>query len=139
MSESKRKAKTEKSDIRVVVRSSKSDDLPASRSMLKLVRNELKSDIKAVDRKVDALDAKVDAMDARFKAIDARFDAMDAKFDALETKFDTRFNHFSDRIDSRLSRMELLIEEQRSDNRIVLEAIVGMNQRLTRVEEIVLK
>lgn len=33
-----------------------------------------------------------------------------------------------------VSRMELFYEEQRSDNRIVLEAIVGINQRLERLE-----
>ena len=76
--------------------SARTEDQPATRRMLSLVRDELKSDIRSLERK------------------------MDSKFEKIE---------------SRLSEMALLMEEQNSNNRIVLEGLQALWQRQDRIEE----
>lgn len=87
--------------------SAKSEDQPATRKMLRLVRDELKHDLKRIETKFDA-----------------KFDQMDAKFTQMDAKSESRFD-----------RMELLFEEQNANNRIVLEGLQALWQRQDRVEE----
>lgn len=74
---------------------SRSSDQPATRKMLSLVRDELKSDIRSLELKIEG----------RFSAVD-----------------------------SRLSRMELLLEEQNANNRIVLEGLQALWSRQDKIE-----
>jgi septal ring factor EnvC (AmiA/AmiB activator) len=126
-------------------------DQPATRKMLKLVKDQLSAEIKAVAARIDQMDArfkgvdarfssmegkfrKVDArfksIDARFKSIDARFKSIDAKFKALDAKIDDRFATLS----AQIHRTNLLIEEQHANNRIVLEGLQALWQRQDRLE-----
>lgn len=103
--------------------SAKSDDQPATRKMLKLVRGEL----------IQRMDAGFNRMEARFSSIDARFSSIDARFSSIEGKFssiDARFNN----LEGSNARMELLLEEQTANNRIVLEGLQALWQRQDRLE-----
>ncbi len=84
-------------------------DLPATQGMLQLVRRELKAEMKAGFRQVDA----------RFAQIDSRFAQMDSKLELIS---------------SDIARIGVLVEEQNSKNRILLEALTGLWQRQDRVE-----
>lgn len=101
----------------VRTRSSKSEDQPATRKMLGLVRKEV----------LQKMDSGFNRMEARFTDIDARFKEQDAKFIAI----DARFN----KLDASFSRMEFLLEEQNANNRIVLEGLQALWQRQDRLEE----
>ena len=72
--------------------SARAGDQSANRKMLSLVRDELKSDIRGLDRKMDSrfsdLDAKFDRIDARFGEMNARFGDMDAKFLSVDSQFE---------------------------------------------------
>jgi hypothetical protein len=91
-------------------------DLPATQGMLQLVRNELKSEMKAGFGQVDA----------RFNQIDARFAQFESKFAQVDSRFE--------QILSEISRIGILVEEQNSRNRIVLEGLAGLWQRQDRIE-----
>lgn len=79
------------------------ENQPATRKMLRLVRDELKSDIQALGLKTDS-----------------RFGEVSSKFE--EVRGD-------------LSRMQLLFEEQNSNNRIVLEGLQALWQRQAAIEQ----
>lgn len=57
-----------------------------------------------------------------------------AEFKKSSSRLESRMDQLENSVLDSVSRMELFYEEQRSDNRIVLEAIVGINQRLERLE-----
>jgi hypothetical protein len=80
-----------------------SKDLPATRGMLQLVRNELKAEIKG-----------------GFNRIDAKFNQVDARFEQVL---------------SEVARIGILVEEQNSNNRVVLEGLSGLWQRQEQFEE----
>jgi len=86
--------KTKSSPVQIP--SAKSEDQPATRRMLALVRDELKSDIRG-----------------------------------LEQKLESNFH----KLESGNARMQLLLEEQNANNRIVLEGLQTLWQRQERIEE----
>lgn len=122
----------------------KTKDLPVTHEMLFAVRDELKELIKVESKKNDArfkdIDAKFDHIDARFDNIDAKFKNVDAKFKSIDAQFkniDARF----DRVDSNIAEIKsmfhqsmLRFEEQRSENKVVLEALQGLAHRQNRLE-----
>ena len=103
--------------------SAKSDDKPATRKMLKLVRHEL---VQKMDAGFGRMEARFIEMDARFIEMDARFGQMDARFTRMESRFTES--------DSRFTQMQLKIEEQTANNRIVLEGLQALWQRQDRLE-----
>ncbi len=76
--------------------SARSEDQPATRKIVTLVRDELKSEIRTLDRK----------MDSQFEKVNAE-----------------------------LTGMKILLEEQTSNNRIVLEGLQALWQRQERIED----
>ncbi|MEK6579963.1 MAG: hypothetical protein AABZ55_12105 [Bdellovibrionota bacterium] len=141
-----------KSTFPIKIPSAKAGDQPATRGMLYLVRDELKSEIRAVHRRLDSFDSKFDninstlkehsslfgsiqdqfkSVNARFEAVDKRFDAVDARFDELEDKMDSKFEELK----SESFRMRALFEEQNANNRIVLEGLQLLWQRRERIEK----
>ena len=148
-----RKAPTQKKSVPEYIKKLTHDSVPASVGLVKAVRNEM-------DARFDIVDARFDAVDARFDAVDARFDAVDARFDSVESKMsemDLRLNARIDGLDKSLNaridgldakftskfnevlvsvhRTQVLMEEQRSENRIVLDGIKNVIERMDRVEE----
>jgi chromosome segregation ATPase len=153
--------------------SAKAGDQPATRRMLSLVRDELKSEIRTLERKMDSrfdrMESRFDGHDSRFKSIDSQFKSIDSQFKSVDSRFknidsqfksiDSRFKNIDSRfinidsqfkiVDSRFNDMEarleeikseqircnILLEEQNSNNRIVLEGLQALWQRQARVEE----
>ncbi len=103
--------------------SAKSDDQPATRKMLKLVRREL---IERMDEGFNKMEARFSSIDARFSGIDSRFNSIDSRFSSI----DARFNN----LEGSNARMELLLEEQTANNRIVLEGLQALWQRQDLLE-----
>jgi hypothetical protein len=89
--------------------SARSEQQTATRKMLSLVRDELKSDIRALEQR----------MGARFDRIEGNLSEMRGDLSELRSGY---------------SRMELLLEEQNSNNRIVLEGLQALWQRQDRIE-----
>jgi chromosome segregation ATPase len=168
----------------IKIPSAKNDDQPASRKMLRLVRDELKSEVRSLSRKMDtrfeavdaqfkvidsqfkgidsqfksidlqfksidsrfkSIDAQFKSIDARFKGIDSRFDDMESRFEGIDSRFDKmdfRFQEMTGRFDSLIEeirtdhiRTQMLLEEQHSNNRIVLEGLQALWQRQERIEK----
>jgi uncharacterized protein YhaN len=113
------------------------DEVPASVGLVNAVRAELVAQIRTVDKKVDCLDKKVDrldkrvdALDKKVNALDKKVDALDKKVDALECKMDIGF----EQLIANSHRTQVLMEEQRSENRIVLDGIKSVMERQDRME-----
>jgi hypothetical protein len=84
-------------------------DLPATQGMLTLARSELKADVRELRAEMNA-----------------RFSQMDAKFERVLGAV----HHVA----AEVARIGVLVEEQNSRNRIVLEGLTGLAQRQDRVE-----
>ncbi len=84
-------------------------DLPATIRLVKEIRNELRAEIRALDSK----------MKSGFKRVDARFNDIDARFDSLQAD---------------IHRTQVIIEEQRNENRIVLDGLKVVIDRQDRLE-----
>ncbi len=76
--------------------SAQSEDQPATRKMLYLVRDELKGDIRSLEAKIES-----------------RFQSMESSH----------------------ARFQILMEEQNSNNRIVLEGLQALWQRQDKIEK----
>ena len=101
-------------------------DVPVTQRMLFLVRDELKAETKAFEKrtlrgfeeqsgKFSGVDAKFKEIDARFAQIDERFKQVDARFEQVDQRFkevDARFERLESKVDSGFREMRLLIEEQ---------------------------
>lgn len=116
-----RKPKETKAPIEIPT---KSGQVPVNQKMLALVRSEFHSRNKALEL---SLDSRFKTIDSRFKTIDSRFNEMDARFNQVDSRFDemdARFSKLESMIHglaSEVTRVVVLVEEQRSENRIVLE------------------
>jgi hypothetical protein len=90
--------------------------LPASRKLLQLTRAELRADTRALRSD----------MRAGFSQVDARFSQVDARFSSIDAKLE--------QVISEVARIGALVEEQNSNNRVVLEGLTGLWHRQERVE-----
>lgn len=111
--------------------SARNEDQPATRKLVRLVRDELKSDVRALSRKMDS---RFDEVSSRFNETESRFAKVDSRFDEIKSlfaKMDSRFDQF----EAEHFRAQALLEEQYSNNRIVLEGLQALWQRQTRIEE----
>ena len=161
-SDSKNKAKAVKmnqkksSSTKITLRKKK--DLPATCGMLDEFRAEwreshfrLEARFDGVDAKFNSIDARFDSIDARFAEIDARFAGIDARFTEIDAKFagidarfaeiDARFDRLEAKIDEKFAeilavvhRTLAIVEEQKSENRIMYEHLQGLTQRVDHVE-----
>lgn len=106
-------------------------DMPATVGLVYEVRDELKADIRALDAKMESRFAQVDS---RFAQIDSRFDQIDSRF----SKQDARMSSMDEKIEKILAsvhRTQAIVEEQRSENKVMLEALHGFVQRMDRMEK----
>ncbi len=99
-------------------------DAPASVGLVKEVRNELRAEIRAVEHR---LNFKIKGLDSRFVGLGSNFLGLESKVEAVAA--------VSKETLAAVHRCEVLIEEQRGDNRIVLDAIVSLSERQTRLEQ----
>lgn len=107
-----------------------SKDLPATQGMLQLVRRELKSEMRAGFRQMES---RFDQIDSRFAQMDSRFAQVDSGFAESNSRF-AQMDSKLEQVLSEVARIGLLVEEQNSRNRIVMEGLTGLFQRQERVE-----
>ena len=143
----------------VQIPSGRSEDQPATRKMLALVRDELKSDIRGLEQKMESgfqrlesnfhgLESRLQKLDSNFHGLESRLQKLDSNFHGLESRFSnlesgfhnlgSRFQNLESgfhKLDGRNSRMELLFEEQNANNRIVLEGLQTLWHRQERLEQ----
>ncbi len=119
------------------------DDKPATRKMLHLVRDELKSDIRAVEHKMDAgfsqVDARFSQVDARFNQMDAKFNQMDSKFNQMDSKFsqmDAKFNQMDakfSQMDAKFSQMDAKFSQMDATLSLMHETLERMNSTVNNI------
>ncbi len=94
-------------------------DVPVTQKMLYLVRDELKSDVKSLEHK----------MNARFSSQDSKFNSIEARFESIEAKME--------KISSDIHSIKILVEEQNAKNNIVLDGLTSLFYRQDRIEKLV--
>lgn len=102
----------------------KSKDLPATQGMVLKLQAQVKADLRSLEKKTEAQFKQVDA---RFKLVDARFDQVDARLSQVESQIAA--------VLSEVHRIALMMEEQNSRNRYVLEGYDQVYQRQERLEK----
>jgi hypothetical protein len=105
----------------------KTGDLPATRNMLTLVRDELKEDIKGL-----RLDMQKDGVLVRSEIDSLR---SDMQTDFAKVRADIyALNAQITKLEASMHRSALLAEEQRAENRMVLDGIRALWSRQDRIE-----
>jgi CRISPR/Cas system-associated exonuclease Cas4 (RecB family) len=120
------------------VPSAKNEDQPASRKMLTLVRDELKTDIHSLERKMDAgfKEVRADIVQIKADIVVIKADIVVIKSDIVEIKRDViEIKCSIDEIKTSGLRTQILLEEQHANNRIVLEGLQALWQRQDRIEQ----
>jgi len=108
--------------------------------------------IDGVDARMGELDAHMGGLDARIdgveKRLDARMGGLDARIDGVEKRLDARIDGVEKRLGARIDGVDgkvqqvlsqvhgirVLMEEQRSENKVVLDGIKSVMDRQDRVE-----
>lgn len=109
----------------------KQKDLPATQGMLWLVRTELKEEMTAGFHRMTSVMEKMSSEISQLRS--------EIKSDVGQLRSETRSDLAEVKsevtgVKSEVARLGVLIEEQRADNRIVLEALTGHAQRQDRME-----
>lgn len=94
----------------------KTSDLPVTQLMLTTVHKQIKASINSLEKK----------QEARFNHVDARFNQVDARFNEMESTMQTMM--------SEMQRIAVLMEEQNSRNKFVLDGYASLYERQDRVE-----
>jgi hypothetical protein len=96
----------------------KSSEVPVTVKMLYSVRDEMNSKFLSLEHKLNSHDK--------------RFDAIDAKFSSL----DERVKSSEQRLMAEIHKMVLIGEEQRNQNRMVMDLLTNLFERQDRVEKL---
>ncbi len=131
------------------------EDLPPTVGLVNEVRAELLSEIRSVGNKIASVDQKTDAarhdmsamekrLDGKFASIDGKFVSIDNRFASIDQKFEAvhhdmgamekRLDGRIDQVLSSVHRTQTLMEEQRGENKIVLDGIKSVMERQDRAE-----
>lgn len=111
--------------------SRKRADQPATQGMLEAVRQELKHEMRSGFAEMNAKFAQVDS---RFAQIDSRFAEIDSKIAGLDSKYHTLDSKL-EKVLTSVSQMQIMFEEQRRENRAMLEGYGLLGQRIDKVED----
>lgn len=117
-------------------------DLPASVGLVREVRAELGAEIQAVEHRLGArimgvensLSSRMNSLESR---LDSRMDSLESKIVIQGKEMDQKFEVMNGQLQQVIAsthRAEVLMEEQRSENRIVLDGIKTMIDRQNRTE-----
>lgn len=112
----------------------RAENVAVTQKMLYGVRDELKSDINAMQSRFDGIDSKFESMESRFDGIDSRFVSMESRIDG---KIQTTFHQLTEQIHqlhSQVHRIGILVEEQNAKNNIVLDGLTSLFERQERLE-----
>ena len=112
-----------KTENPIRIPSARSEDQPATRKMLDLVKRELSQKISSESSR---LEGKIDELRGEFGGLRGEFSGLRGEFGGLRAEFG-EFN-------GSITRMELMFEEQNANNRIVLEGLQLLWQRQERHE-----
>jgi septal ring factor EnvC (AmiA/AmiB activator) len=108
---------------KVKVKIKKSGDRPVTQKMLYGVRSELKHDITSV--KLD-LKGDIKRVEGQIKGLEGEIKRVDSKVDKLDSKIE--------QVLSVLNHMRVDTEEQKRNNKLILDGYILLDERLTRVE-----
>jgi uncharacterized protein YhaN len=119
----KKKSKIDSSKLR-------HDELPASVGLVKEIRNELLAEIRSLDHKLGSVDHRVDSLDHKVDSLDHKVDSLEHKVDSLEHRMMAKFEESL----AVAHRTQVLMEEQRNENRIVFDGLKTFIERQNRME-----
>lgn len=117
-------------------------ELPVTKRLLDLTKQELKGDISTLRLEMKAEFAK---LDARFSSIDARFDSQDARFSSIDARFDSQdarfasIDHRFEEISTQLKKMTVILEEQNDRNRAALDGYAAVYGKHFLLEDRIIK
>lgn len=113
------------------------NDVPASVRLVKEVRNELLFETRSIRKEIGAaekrLESKIWSVESKISSVDAKVSALASKICSVESKI-CSVESKVDSISSTVHGMRVLMEEQRSENRIVLDGIAAVIVRQDRAE-----
>ena len=94
----------------------KTSELPATQLMLTTLRKQIKSEINSLEKR---LDSKFNQVDSQFSQVESRFNQVDSKVELVL---------------SEIHRIAILMEEQNSRNKFVLDGYASLYERQDRIE-----
>ena len=116
----------------------KSTDIPITQKMLNEKIQELNHKITSVSLDVKSVEqnlgGKVDALQSEVKSIRAEIKSVEQRLDGKIEAFRSEVKSGNEMILSELRKMSASNEEQNSRNLVVLDALVGINERQDRME-----
>jgi chromosome segregation ATPase len=127
--------------------SARAEDRPATRKHLELVRRELRSEIRALDARTEAGFHKIQGemqalrselggeMQALRSELGGEIQAVRSELNGLRVEFGT-FRSVLEEIRASVSGMAINFEQQREDNRFVMEGYQLLWQRQERIEHL---
>jgi hypothetical protein len=123
-----------KKPAKTTVTIKKSADRPVTQKMLYGVRSELKHEITSTKLELKGDIKRLESkMESRFSQVEGRFGQMESRFGQMESRFDHMESKF-EQVLSVLNHMRVDMEEQKRNNKMVLDGYVMLDQRLTRLE-----
>ncbi|MBY0470031.1 hypothetical protein K2X30_02610 [bacterium] len=114
-----------KKSNKIQIPSARSEDQPATRRLVYLVRDELLGKMEAGFSQVSS---DISSMRSDISSIRSDISSIRSDMSRMQSEMRSDF-----------SRMQILLEEQNSNNRIVLEGLQAVWQRQDRIESIVQK
>jgi chromosome segregation ATPase len=112
-------------------------DMPATNGLVTEVRNELLAKMSEHDHKFAELGHKIDSLDHKVNSLDHKIDSLDHKVDSVDHRLSGEIQKLSGKIENltaSVHRSQALMEEQRSENRVVLDGIKLLMQRQDRTD-----
>ena len=123
MPEKKQTRKIRKPMVASQIRGMRRDELPASVGLVKAVRSEILAETRSVEKR---LESKIGALDSKIGLLDSKIGLLDSKIGAVTASVE--------QVLSNVHGIRALVEEQRSENRIVLDGLKSVIDRQDRAE-----
>jgi chromosome segregation ATPase len=140
----KRSGRARKSVGTKIERLLQHDDMPATVGLVNEVRSEVIAEIRSVhhqlDGKISHLDGKISQLDGKISHLDGKISQLDGKISHLDGKIyhlDGRVSQVEGKVEQVLAvvhRTQALMEEQRGENKIVLDGLKSVMERQDRAE-----
>ena len=101
----------------------KTGDLPATQSMLTTLRKQIKSEINSSEKR---LESKINQVESKINQVESKINQVESKINQVESKIEL--------VLSEMHRMAILMEEQNSRNKFVLDGYASLYERQDRLE-----
>ncbi len=137
----KKKTATLKSKIIAKTKSKapilKTSDLPVTQLMLTTLHKQIKSDVKSTEKhlesKINQVESKINQVESKINQVESKINQVESKINQVESKI----NQVESKIElvlSEVHRIAVLMEEQNSRNKFVLDGYDSIYQRQDRLE-----